>query len=161
MDRCLDCGSIGPYHRYDCLTRIGVIMRGEEDYTTKELSTYCVTDCAECGIEIKYPRGKDHPIRCTVCGMQKLEQAKAPTSCTQVQEGGNHYHQGSIQPIEYIHANQLNFFEGNAIKYVTRARRKGTPVEDLKKALHYIQLNLKLEHGIDSEVKYNDSVSGN
>lgn len=83
------------------------------------------------------------------------------SSCTEVQEGGNHYHQGSIQPIEYIHANGLNFFEGNTIKYLTRNRRKGTAVEDLKKALHYIQLWLKLEHGIDSEVKYSDTVSGN
>jgi hypothetical protein len=79
-------------------------------------------------------------------------------SCLQVQEGGSHYHQGTIQPIEYIHANDLNFFEGNAIKYVTRNRRKNSATEDLKKAIHYIQLQLKLMHSIDSRIEY-DAVS--
>lgn len=79
-------------------------------------------------------------------------------SCMQAQQGGDHYQQGKIQPIEYIHANELNFFEGNAIKYVTRNRRKKSAVEDLKKAIHYIQLQLKLMHGIDSRIEY-DAVS--
>ena len=79
---------------------------------------------------------------------------KVKPSCLQTQEGGSHYHQGTIQPIEYIHANDLNFFEGNAIKYVTRNRRKKSAVEDLKKAIHYIQLQLKLMHGMDSRIEY-------
>jgi hypothetical protein len=77
-----------------------------------------------------------------------------PESCLQVQEGGSHYKQGTIQPVEYIHANDLNFFEGNAIKYVTRNRRKKSAVEDLKKAIHYIQLQLKMMHEIDSRIEY-------
>jgi len=76
-------------------------------------------------------------------------------NCLDVQEGGDHYKQGGIQPVEYINSNGLDFLEGNAIKYVTRNRRKGTPVADLKKAIHYVQLILKLTHNIDSKTDYN------
>ena len=53
------------------------------------------------------------------------------------QVGGNHYETKSIQPIEYIEANNLDFCEGNIIKYVTRYREKNG-VEDLKKAKWYL-----------------------
>ena len=54
------------------------------------------------------------------------------------QIGGDHYHNRTIQPIEYILANDMNFCEGCVIKYVTRWREKGG-VEDLRKAMHYLQ----------------------
>jgi hypothetical protein len=61
------------------------------------------------------------------------------------QTGGTHY-QVSIQPWDYIIANNLGYLEGNVIKYVTRYKNKGG-VEDLKKAQHYlaklIEVNLK------------------
>lgn len=53
------------------------------------------------------------------------------------QVGGTHYKQG-IQPFEYIRANDLDFFEGNCIKYVTRHRKKNG-AEDIKKAIHYLE----------------------
>lgn len=59
------------------------------------------------------------------------------------QVGGDHY-QSSIQPIDYIKANSLGFFEGNAIKYITRWRKKGG-VEDLRKARHYIDMLIQQE----------------
>lgn len=62
----------------------------------------------------------------------------------QVQEGGSHYKDLKIQPIEYIHANGIPFAEGCAIKYLTRWRTKGG-VEDLKKARHFIDLLIELE----------------
>lgn len=49
-----------------------------------------------------------------------------------------HYNQGAIQPIDYIEANDLNFCEGNVVKYVTRYRNKNG-VEDLKKAKWYLE----------------------
>jgi len=58
--------------------------------------------------------------------------------------GGDHYRQGSIQPIEYIYANNLGFCEGNCIKYLTRYKYKNG-LEDLKKAKHYIELLMELE----------------
>jgi hypothetical protein len=62
------------------------------------------------------------------------------------QEGGTHY-QLAIQPIEYIHRNNLGFIEGNIIKYATRHRSKNKE-EDVKKIIHYAQLLLELEYGI-------------
>ena len=41
-----------------------------------------------------------------------------------VQEGGNHYKDMPIQPVEYIHANKLGYFEGCVIKYVSRWQKK-------------------------------------
>ena len=61
------------------------------------------------------------------------------------QVGGGHYKDFTIQPIEFIQGNQLNFCEGNAIKYVCRHRNKNG-AEDIKKAIHYLQLLLELEY---------------
>lgn len=61
-----------------------------------------------------------------------------------VQVDGNHYKDLHIQPVEYIHANGIGYFEGNVIKYVTRWRAKGG-VKDLEKAKHYIELLIGLE----------------
>ena len=63
-----------------------------------------------------------------------------------VQEGGNHYKDLAIQPVEYIHRNKIPFIEGSVIKYVTRWRQKGG-LEDVKKARHFLDLLLQLEEG--------------
>ena len=63
-----------------------------------------------------------------------------------VQIGGDHYKDCGIQPVEYIHANKLDYFEGNVIKYITRHRTKGQGKKDIEKAIHYAQLILELEY---------------
>ena len=60
------------------------------------------------------------------------------------QVAGGHYKTLKIQPVEYVHANGIGYFEGNVIKYVTRWRAKGG-LEDLRKARHYIDLLIELE----------------
>lgn len=55
------------------------------------------------------------------------------------QIGGSHYKDLAIQPVEYIYANGIGYFEGNVIKYVTRWKEKGG-IDDLEKAKHYIDL---------------------
>jgi hypothetical protein len=60
------------------------------------------------------------------------------------QVAGGHYKTLTIQPVEYIHANGIGYFEGNVIKYVTRWRAKGGTA-DLEKAKHYIDLLIELE----------------
>lgn len=60
------------------------------------------------------------------------------------QVDGDHYKNQAIQPVEYIHANNLDFFEGNVVKYVTRWRNKNG-LADLEKAKHYIELLMQLE----------------
>jgi hypothetical protein len=66
---------------------------------------------------------------------------------TDHQVGGDHYKKLTIQPTEYIMANNLNFCEGNVVKYVTRHRVKGEGLQDLLKARHYIDLCIELEYG--------------
>jgi|TARA_B100000287_G_C20069997_1_gene558042 hypothetical protein len=57
-----------------------------------------------------------------------------------------HYNQGRIEVIDAIEDWDLNFCEGNVVKYVARHRFKGEPLEDLKKARWYLErLILTLE----------------
>lgn len=60
------------------------------------------------------------------------------------QEGGNHYEDLAIQPVEYIHRNGIGYCEGSVIKYVTRWRNKNG-VEDLRKARHFLDLLIEME----------------
>lgn len=62
------------------------------------------------------------------------------------QEGGSHYSKHKIQPVEYIHANRLDFLSGNIIKYATRHKDKNG-AEDIRKIIHYAELILQLEYG--------------
>lgn len=62
-----------------------------------------------------------------------------------VQVGGSHYKDLAIQPVEYIHKNNIPFIEGNIIKYVTRWRNKGG-IQDLKKAQHFLDLLISMEN---------------
>lgn len=65
-------------------------------------------------------------------------------SALDVQVGGAHYKDMKIQPVEFIHANGIGYFEGNVIKYVSRWRNKNGR-KDLEKARHYIDLLIELE----------------
>lgn len=67
------------------------------------------------------------------------------SSALSVQIGGNHYKNMAIQPINYIHANNIGFMEGNIIKYVSRWRQKDG-LSDLQKAKHYIEMLIELEN---------------
>lgn len=55
------------------------------------------------------------------------------------------HYQGTIQPIDLISAQNLNFNLGNVVKYVCRAGKKqGEPnLKDLKKAKDYINYEIK------------------
>ena len=61
------------------------------------------------------------------------------TKATDTQVGGSHYTSMTIQPLEFIMANQMAYCEANVIKYISRWRNKNG-VEDLLKAQHYIEL---------------------
>ena len=62
------------------------------------------------------------------------------------QVSGDHYKKLKIQPIEFIQANELDFFQGNIVKYVTRHKDKNR-ADDLRKVIHYAQLALELQYG--------------
>jgi hypothetical protein len=61
------------------------------------------------------------------------------------QVAGTHYRNLSIQPSEFIQRNQLNWCEGNAIKYLCRHRNKNGR-QDIEKAIHYLQLLIEWEY---------------
>jgi len=55
------------------------------------------------------------------------------------QVSGNHYKDFKIQPVQFIHDNNIGYIEGNVIKYVCRWQHKNG-IEDLNKAIHYLEL---------------------
>lgn len=65
-------------------------------------------------------------------------------SALNIQEGGSHYKDLVIQPVEYIHKNRIGFIEGCVIKYATRWREKGG-LQDLRKARHFLDLLIEME----------------
>jgi len=75
--------------------------------------------------------------------LQKLNRFK---TAMQRQEGGLHYKSFAIQPIEFCQKNYLNYCESNVIKYVCRHRNKNG-AEDIRKAIHNLELLLDLEYG--------------
>ena len=62
------------------------------------------------------------------------------------QEGGNHYKDMKIQPVEFIDGNKIPFLEGNIIKYICRHASKNG-AEDVRKVIHYAELILELRYG--------------
>lgn len=66
------------------------------------------------------------------------------------QVGGGHYKDFAIQPTEFSQKNGLGFCEGNVVKYVCRHKKKNG-AEDIRKAIHYLQLLLEYEYGEGGE----------
>ena len=62
------------------------------------------------------------------------------------QVGGTHYTKCGIMPTTYIRANNLDFFEGNIVKYITRHKDKNG-AEDIKKVIHYAEMILEDVYG--------------
>jgi hypothetical protein len=90
--------------------------------------------------------GYTGPFRYEATAASDIDPASMLKPALAVQEGGSHYKTMKIQPVEYIHANGLGYFEGNVVKYVSRWRAKGG-LGDLKKARHYLDLLIELEGG--------------
>ena len=75
------------------------------------------------------------------------------------QIGGGHYKAGEAEavmaellgynkPIEHwdmVLMRGYNYLQGNASKYLDRYEKKGTPIQDLQKAKHYIEKLIEIE----------------
>jgi hypothetical protein len=57
-----------------------------------------------------------------------------------------HYKVGGIETIDFIEAKKLDYNLGNAVKYISRADHKGERIQDLKKALWYIERAIMASH---------------
>ena len=66
------------------------------------------------------------------------------TKADAVQHGGTHYKNFQYETWNVIADWGLGYFDGNAVKYLSRWRHKGG-VEDLRKARHYIDKLIELE----------------
>lgn len=64
--------------------------------------------------------------------------------------GGNHYRQLKIQPFKYAMANNFNAGQTLALRYISRYKFKNGK-EDLKKAIHCIELLIEEEYGTQEE----------
>jgi hypothetical protein len=62
------------------------------------------------------------------------------------QIGGTHYEKCKIQPKDYIRANNLDFFEGNVVKYVSRHKEKEGE-KDILKVIDYAIMILEDVYG--------------
>ena len=72
--------------------------------------------------------------------MKKKEKVKHPL----------HYNQG-IEMWDYAYSHDLDFFEGNIVKYVTRWKHK-SGIEDLYKAKQYLDKLIELNENNSSGV---------
>ena len=60
-------------------------------------------------------------------------------------QGPAYYQRGSTDVWDFIREQGLNFHLGNAIKYICRAGYKDSKIQDLEKAIHYLQNELTHE----------------
>jgi len=58
-----------------------------------------------------------------------------------------HYNFGKFEVCAIIEDWDLGYHEGNAVKYIARAKHKGKELEDLKKARWYINRKIELLEG--------------
>ena len=60
-------------------------------------------------------------------------------------KGPAYYQRGSCDVWDFIREQGLNFHLGNAIKYICRAGYKDSKIQDLEKAIHYLENELHYE----------------
>lgn len=66
-------------------------------------------------------------------------------SANDIQHGGNHYKQfQGFEPWDVITAWGLGYLDGTALKYIARWRHKNG-IEDLNKAIHFLQKTVEVE----------------
>ena len=63
------------------------------------------------------------------------------------QVGGTHYKQGGEEHWDRVHRLGMNYWQAAATKYIERCYLKGKPIEDLQKAVHYLEKLIEIEQG--------------
>ena len=75
-----------------------------------------------------------------------LKPHRAIERATDKQIGGSHY-KGKIQPIELIVSHDLDFIDGNIVKYAVRNKKGENLKEKYDKIIHYCELAKELKCG--------------
>ena len=78
--------------------------------------------------------------------LSSLKPHRATKRATDKQIGGKHYI-GKIQPIELIISHNLDFIDGNIVKYAVRNKKGENPKERYDKIIHYCELAKELKCG--------------
>ncbi len=78
--------------------------------------------------------------------MSRLKPHRATQKATDKQIGGNHYI-GKVQPIELIVSHDLDFIDGNIVKYAIRNKKGENLKEKYDKIIHYCELAKELKCG--------------
>ena len=63
-------------------------------------------------------------------------------------KGPTYYQRGSCDVWDFVREQGLNFHLGNAIKYICRAGYKDSKIQDLEKAIHYLENELEYEENL-------------
>ena len=63
-------------------------------------------------------------------------------------KGPTYYQRGSCDVWDFVREQELNFHLGNAIKYICRAGYKDSKIQDLEKAIHYLENELHHEENL-------------
>ena len=90
-----------------------------------------ITGEENCGME-KKKKG------CKKCGKEKSAETIIPEKVN----SPPHYNIGKIEVIDAIEDWHLGFNDGNAIKYIARHQYKGNSIQDIEKAIWYLQRSL-------------------
>jgi hypothetical protein len=60
-----------------------------------------------------------------------------------LQYGGNHYKNMGVEPWDVVDSwpleQRIGYYRGNALKYVMRMGNKDEQLQEIKKAMHYVQ----------------------
>ena len=72
-----------------------------------------------------------------------LKRFRATQKATDKQIGGDHY-KLSISPLKFILANNLNFIDGNIVKYAVRNKKRESLEQKYNKIIHYAELGKEL-----------------
>ncbi len=79
-------------------------------------------------------------------GNEKVKGCKAKKKCGKCPNSKvdhpSHYNTGRVEVIDAIESWDLAFNDGNAVKYIARHKYKGEPIQDIEKAIWYLERHL-------------------
>ena len=114
---------------------------GDECYTNKSDGVFSLPKSEPCDISNWVEIREEGSLNDQYAEIEKVCQ-----SAWQKQEGGSHYKNLKIQPMQYALENKLDYAQANVVKYVTRHKEKNGK-EDLLKAIHNLELMIEFYYG--------------
>lgn len=90
-------------------------------------------------------RGRYWMDNCCIAGLAELtiQETIQETNNKEMVNHPKHYQGNGLEAIEVIEAFNLNFNLGNAVKYILRCGKKDNDLQELNKAIWYLERELK------------------